>query len=94
MLRIDIAKRVEKFQARLPAKHRRQIAARIIDLANDPNAQDTKALQGADFRRADSGEYRIAYRIAHRVTGQALQIVLVGKRNDDEVYRQLKRLGR
>ena len=88
MLRIDIAKRVEKFQARLPAKHRRQIAARIIDLANDPNAQDTKALQGADFRRADSGECRIVY----RVTGQVLQIILVGKRNDDEVYRQLKRL--
>ncbi len=88
MLRIDIAKRVEKFQARLPAKHRRQIAARIIALANDPNAQDTKNLQGSDFRCADSGEYRIVY----RVSGQALQIVLVGKRNDDEVYRQLRRL--
>ena len=88
MLRIDIAKRVEKFQARLPAKHRRQIAARIIDLANDPNAQDTKTLQGSDFRRADSGEYRIVY----RVSGQVLQIVLVGKRNDDKVYRQLRRL--
>ena len=88
MLRIDIAKRVEKFQARLPAKHRRQIAARIIALANDPNAQDTKNLQGSDFRCADSGEYRIVY----RVSGQALQIVLVGKRNDDKVYRQLRRL--
>ena len=90
MLRIDIAKRVEKFQSRLPSKHRRQIAERILALAAEPIAPDTKALQGSDFRRADMGEYRIVYRIA----GQVLQIVLVGKRNDDEVYRQLKRLSR
>ncbi len=90
MLRIDIARRVEKFQARLPSKHRRQIAERILALAAEPAAQDTKALHGSDFRRADMGEYRIVYRVADRT----LQVVLVGKRNDDEVYRQLKRLER
>ncbi len=90
MLRIDIARRVEKFQSRQPSKHRRQIAERILALAVEPMAQDTKALQGSDFRRADRGEYRIVCRLA----GQVLQIVLVGKRNDDEVYRQLKRLVR
>ncbi len=90
MLRIELAKRVEKFQARLPAKHRRQIAERILLLAAEPAGHDTKALKDSDFRRADVGEYRVVYRIAHAV----LQIVLVGKRNDDEVYRQLKRLVR
>ena len=90
MLRIDLAKRVEKFQQRLPAKHRRQIAERILALAVEPAAQDAKALQGSEFRRADSGEYRIVYRLV----GAVQQIALVGKRNDDEVYRQLKRLGR
>lgn len=90
MLRIDIARRVEKFQSRLPSKHRRQIAERILALTLEPMAQDTKALQGSDFRRADMGEYRIVYRIA----GQTLQIVLVGERTDDEVYRELKRLAR
>jgi len=90
MLRIDIARRVEKFQAKLPPKHRRQIAARILDLAGNPGAPDIKKLQGSDYRRADIGEYRIVYEVAADV----LRVLLVGKRNDDEVYKALKRLER
>jgi mRNA interferase RelE/StbE len=90
MLRIEVGNRVAKFQARLPPKHRRQIAERIILLASAPDAPDTKALHGSPYRRADSGEYRIVYEVA----GGVLRVVLVGKRNDDEVYRALARLGR
>lgn len=88
MLRIDVGKRAAKFQARLPAKHRRQIAERIILLANAPDAPDTKGLHGSPYRRADSGEYRIVYEVA----AGTLRVVLIGKRNDDEVYRALRRL--
>jgi mRNA interferase RelE/StbE len=35
----------------------------------------------------DSGEYRIVY----DVTEDAVRIIIVGKRNDDEVYRLLDR---
>ena len=41
----------------------------------------------ADFRRADIGEYRIIYRLEAGV----VKVALVGKRNDDEVYRRFKR---
>jgi len=34
----------------------------------------------------DAGEYRIVYRATETV-----ELLLVGKRNDDEVYKQLKR---
>jgi mRNA interferase RelE/StbE len=40
--------------------------------------------------RVDSGEYRIVYRFD--VEADVIQILLVGKRNDDEVYKQLKQL--
>ena len=43
--------------------------------------------QGYDYRRTDIGEYRIIY----KTSGDTLQIILVGKRNDDEIYDSLTR---
>jgi mRNA interferase RelE/StbE len=40
--------------------------------------------------RVDSGEYRIVYRFDTNL--DLVEVILVGKRNDDEVYKQLKRL--
>jgi mRNA interferase RelE/StbE len=42
------------------------------------------------FYRVDSGEYRIIYRFTPEE--DLVEIILVGKRNDDEVYEQFKRL--
>ena len=53
----------------------------------DPEPPDS-SLIGYPYRRADIGEYRIVY----RVEGDCLKVALIGKRNDDEVYRQLKSL--
>ena len=39
------------------------------------------------YRRADIGEYRIIYRVA----GDTLEVLLIGKRNDDEVYHRFSR---
>ena len=87
MLRIEYSRQAEKILRRLPPKQGRQVATKIIALSRDPRSPDSAGLVGAPFRRADVGEYRIIY----DVQGEALQIVLVGKRNDAEVYRRLKR---
>ena len=59
----------------------------MFSLMENPEPHDSKDLIGYLFRRADVGEYRIVY----RVEGDILKVALIGKRNDDDVYRQLKR---
>ena len=89
MLAVDFSKASEKFSLRLPAKQKNQIGRRISALAGNPYASDTKEIRGFPlFRRADVCEYRIIY----QVLGTILSIFLIGKRNDDEVYRRMKRL--
>ena len=57
----------------------------------DPLPNDSKQLKGyADLYRVDSGEYRIVYRFKSQE--DLVEIILVGKRNDDEVYKKLGRL--
>ena len=41
-----------------------------------------------NFRRADIGEYRIIY----YATNELVYVALVGKRNDDDVYKRFRRL--
>jgi mRNA interferase RelE/StbE len=53
----------------------------------NPEPTDSIQMQGYPFRRVDIGEYRIVYRIED----DCLNVACVGKRNDDEVYRILKR---
>ncbi len=89
MLKINIAKRAQKFLRQLPPKHGRQISAKLFQLRNEPYPNDAKQLVGyPHWWRATAGEYRIIYRVAD----DTLFIEIVGKRNDDEVYRQLRRL--
>ena len=45
-------------------------------------------MKGYDIHRVDSGEYRIIY----KVIGETLYVPLVGRRNDDDVYKRLKRM--
>ncbi|MEK6627530.1 MAG: type II toxin-antitoxin system RelE/ParE family toxin [Bdellovibrionota bacterium] len=86
-LRIDIAKDVGKFLKKIPKKHSSQIAKKIISLSENPKAQDVSDLKGYGFKRADQGEYRIIF----DVKDETLYVILVGKRNDDEVYKKLSR---
>lgn len=90
MLKVEISKRAEKVIRKLPEKHARQVALKINELRSNPEPHDSQKLKGHDyFRRADIGEYRIVYFVRESVV---LVVVLLGKRNDDEVYKQLKRL--
>ncbi|MBC7754412.1 MAG: type II toxin-antitoxin system RelE/ParE family toxin [Moraxellaceae bacterium] len=90
MLKIEISKRAEKFIRKLPAKQKRQIITKIMSLRLNSEPHDSIQLKGHDFyRRTDIGEYRIIYYVRESVV---LIILLVGKRNHDEVYKQLKRI--
>ncbi len=89
MLEIKIHSRAKKFLRRIPHKHARQITGKIDALAIDPFPPDSKRLKGMDWYRADVGEYRIAY----NAFGTVLDIPLIGKRNDGEIYKRLERLG-
>ena len=89
MLEIRFSKQARKFtKSGVPAKHLRQIALRLQSLAANPNSLPTEELKGfAPYRRATSGEYRIIYRLEDNI----FHVTLIGKRNDDEVYKLVSR---
>ena len=76
-----------KFVADLPPKQFRQVWLKVLALLAEPYPHDTAQLSGYPFHRVDAGEYRIVY----RATETEIELLLVGKRNDDEIYKQLKR---
>ncbi|MBT4289537.1 MAG: type II toxin-antitoxin system RelE/ParE family toxin [Deltaproteobacteria bacterium] len=91
MLKIDITKSAGKFIKKLPPKQYRQVVSTIFNLRENPTPQDSKKLIGySEYYRVDIGEYRIIYRFDSEI----LYIALVGKRNDDQVYRQFKQSNR
>jgi mRNA interferase RelE/StbE len=88
VLKLNITKQVLKFFRPLPAKQYRQVFNKTLGLMEDPEPHDSSPLIRYRYRRADIGEYRVVY----RVEKNCLKVALIGKRNDDEVYRQLKSL--
>ena len=88
MLLLKVNKSSVKFIENLQPKHKQQVVAKINSLKSDPYPIDSKKLLGYDScLRCDCGEYRVIY----TVNKQSLEIFLVGKRNDDEVYDKFKR---
>jgi mRNA interferase RelE/StbE len=89
VLRIDISRQAGRFLKRLPPKQGRQLAVKIMLFGENPMAHDSVRMKGSAsvYRRTDVGEYRIIYQVA----GDILKVVLIGKRNDNEVYRKLQR---
>jgi mRNA interferase RelE/StbE len=91
MAKLDLKTRAMKFIQRLPKKHQRQIKDYILAMQKNPRPHDAAPLVGyAPYMRTDVGEYRIIFR--YEEVEDLVVIVLVGKRNDDEVYRVAKRL--
>jgi mRNA interferase RelE/StbE len=86
VLKLQLSKESGKFLNILPPKQFRQVVKKIFSLLDDPRPNDTKELKGYPFLRCDIGEYRIVYDVAEDL----LRVIVVGKRNDDEVYRGLK----
>ena len=88
MLAIDLSKQAARFLEELPAKQARQIAEKLQALATDPQALPSELLRGyAPMRRVRAGEFRIIYVAVDDV----IQVRLIGKRNDDEIYKALER---
>lgn len=89
MLKIDIWPEAEVFLETLSDKYKKQIVAKLFLLANVPFPIQSKQLTGfAPFRRFPSGNFRIVY----FVDGNILKVPLIGRRNDNKVYRHLKNL--
>jgi mRNA interferase RelE/StbE len=85
MKKLRISKSAAKTWAGLDPKQYKQVGRAIIGLLSDSRPHDSEALKGAKSgeRRVDSGEYRIIYEDSE----DEVTILVVGKRNDDEVYK-------
>jgi len=87
MYKIDITKAAGKFIEKLPPKQYRQVVSTVLPLRKDPTPNDSKQLSGyPEYHRVDIGEYRIIYRLDN----DTVYIAVIGKRNDDEVYKRFK----
>lgn len=89
MRTLDITRDAWKFLGDLDPKRYKQVAHKMLSLLADPTPNDSKALHGSDKHRCDSGEYRIIYSF----DAATVRVALIGKRNDDQAYRELKRKG-
>jgi mRNA interferase RelE/StbE len=79
------------FLTGLQPKIAAQIAKKILSLNINPLPADSKQLKGySGFYRVDSGEYRIVY--CFKPDKDLVEVIVVEKRNDDRVYKKLKRL--
>jgi mRNA interferase RelE/StbE len=87
--KLDLTHDALDFLKALPPKQFRQVVSKTFDLLANPEPQDSKALSGYEYRRADVGEYRIVYRFDR----DSLYVALIGKRNDSDVYKRLSRKG-
>ncbi|MGO9743957.1 MAG: type II toxin-antitoxin system RelE family toxin [Roseiarcus sp.] len=88
MLRIELSKQAADFLRAAQAKPARQIAEKLKQLAADPSALPSEVLKGyAPLRRVKSGEFRIIF----RVDSDTVRVSLIGKRNDDDIYKALER---
>lgn len=87
-MKLLLSKAARDFLDTLPPKQFRQVVTTIFRLLSDPYPHDSKQLKGYPYHRVDIGEYRAVY----EVVGDEFHVLLVGKRNDDEVYRLLRRM--
>jgi mRNA interferase RelE/StbE len=86
--KLDLTKDALRFIEELEPKHFKQVVNKILSLLENPQPNDGKKLIGYDdYFRVSVGEYRVIY----RVDKETVKVALVGKRNDDEVYKQFQR---
>ena len=88
-LALKISRQAGRFIRTLPPKQYKQVVTTMLALPNNPEPHDSRLLKGSrnGNRRVDIGEYRVVY----RAEGEYLLVLVVGKRNDDDVYRLLDR---
>lgn len=91
MANLFIETRVAKFIEKLPPKHAKQVSEHLFAMQKIPVPVDARSLVGqSPYMRTTIGEYRIVFK--YESEKDLVSIVLIGKRNDDEVYKRMKRL--
>ncbi len=86
--KLDIRSAVIKELRTVPLKHTRQIMLAVLSLAQNATPHDSAPVVGhPPWRRVDIGEYRVIYQF----DADTVYVTLVGKRNDAEVYKLLRR---
>jgi mRNA interferase RelE/StbE len=87
MRQLALHSQVGKELAGLPPKQFRQVMIAILDLLDEPFPHYSRPLSGWPFFRIEVGEYRVIY----EADDHKIFVLAVGKRNDGEIYRRLKR---
>lgn len=88
MLNLSITKEAHDFVRGLDAKPFRQVMNKVLSLLTVPQPADSSALKGYEnLYRVDIGEHRIVYRF----NDKQVSVLVIDKRNDDEVYKKLAR---
>ena len=85
-MRLIFRRAAEKALNRIPADRRRQLLARIKDVAADPANRgfDVKPLAGHDALRLRVGEYRVLFTIEERET----VLIIHSIRTRGDVYKR------
>ena len=86
MRNLNLSNDAAGFLTSLEAKQARQLWNKIVALMKDPRPGDSIDM-GEGFFRTSMGEFRIAYKFDNTT----LYVDIVGKRNDNEIYKRLKR---
>lgn len=85
---INTSKSADDFLKILPPKQFKQVFTKVWDLRGNPRTHDSIKLTGFDDKyRTDIGEYRIIYTFNDTI----VNIETIGKRNDGEVYKKVKK---
>lgn len=79
--------RANDYLLKLQKKQRGQIVRAVAKLLANPYPVTSQWLD-RPWRAQDVGEFRIVYQDA----GDVLQVALIGKRNDREIYKQYERM--
>jgi len=85
---VEITKNAEKELKALDPNLALRIGKRLLDLGENPQPTQSKKLKDSDYYRLRVGNYRIIYKIYHKI--RKIKILAIGHRR--EVYRQRKYL--
>jgi len=88
-MKLSLTRQASRELESLDAKQSRQVTLKVIGLLKNPEPHDSSLLTGSKHgeRRVDLGEYRAIYAIHN----DSVEVVVIGKRNDDDVYNIWKR---
>jgi mRNA interferase RelE/StbE len=89
-MNLSMTKTALKAAKKLDAKQFRQVLSAVLSLLENPEPHDSQLLKGGGHseRRIDVGEYRVIYAVA----GDLVEVLVIGQRNDDDVYKIWERM--